>query len=112
MMEMVEARRRARSVFQITANIRGASVSDVGERINARPDLAGVQGPTIAPVWPHHPEAHGLYMVTLVIPQEHVLAVVRHLRTLGGDAIAVTPAQYFFTAQSDTFARIMRDVNA
>ncbi|MFM2308866.1 MAG: hypothetical protein RLY87_987 [Chloroflexota bacterium] len=111
-MEMVEARRRARSVFQITANIRGASVSDVGQRINARPDLAGVQGPTIAPVWPHQPESQGLYMVTLVIPQEHVLAVVRHLRTLGGDAIAVTPAQYFFTAQSDTFARIMRDVNA
>jgi ATP phosphoribosyltransferase len=111
-MEMVEARRRARSVVQITANIRGDSVSDVGERINARPELAGVQGPTVAPVWPHHPAAQGLYMVTLVIPQERVLAVVRHLRTLGGDAIAVAPPQYFFTAQSDTFARIMREVNA
>jgi ATP phosphoribosyltransferase len=110
-MEMVEARRRARSVVQITANIRGDSVSDVGERINARPELAGVQGPTVAPVWPHHPAAQGLYMVTLVIPQERVLAVVRHLRTLGGDAIAVAPPQYFFTAQSDTFARIMREVN-
>jgi len=111
-LEMVEARRRARAVVQVTANIAGSSVADVGQRIVARPELAGAQGPTIAPVWPHHGSAGDLYMVTLIIPQHRILSVVQHLRALGGDAIAVSPAQYFFTAQSETFARIMRDVQA
>jgi ATP phosphoribosyltransferase len=109
-LEMVEARRRARAVVQVTANIAGASVAEIGQRIVARPELAGAQGPTIAPVWPRDGQRDGLYMVTLVVPQEHVLAVVRHLRTLGGDAIAVMPAQYYFTAQSDTFARVLSDI--
>ena len=51
-LEMVEARRRARAVVQITANIAGTSVADVGQRVVARPEFAGAQGPTIAPVWP------------------------------------------------------------
>ena len=109
-LEMVEARRRARAVVQVTANITGASVADIGQRIVARPELSGAQGPTIAPVWPRDGQRDGLYMVTLVVPQEQVLAVVRHLRTLGGDAIAVMPAQYYFTAQSDTFARVLSDI--
>ncbi|MFN5929017.1 MAG: ATP phosphoribosyltransferase, partial [Roseiflexaceae bacterium] len=109
-LEMVEARRRARAVVQVTANIAGTSVAEIGQRIVARPELAGAQGPTIAPVWPRDGQRDGLYMVTLVVPQEQVLAVVRHLRTLGGDAIAVMPAQYYFTAQSDTFARVLSDI--
>jgi ATP phosphoribosyltransferase len=109
-LEMVEARRRARGVVQVTANIAGVSVEDVGQRIVSRPELAGAQGPTIAPVWPRDAERGALFMVTLIVPQERVLPVVQHLRALGGDAIAVTPAQYFFTAQSETFARVMRDL--
>lgn len=109
-LEMVEARRRARAVVQITANIAGTSVADVGQRIVVRPEFAGAQGPTIAPVWPRENGIDGIYMVTMVIPQEHVLATVRHLRALGGDAIAVMPAQYYFTAQSETFARIIQEL--
>ncbi|MCX6015479.1 MAG: ATP phosphoribosyltransferase [Chloroflexales bacterium] len=109
-LEMVEARRRARAVVQITANIAGASVADVGQRIVARPEFAGAQGPTIAPVWPRENGVEGIYMVTMVIPQEHVLATVRHLRAIGGDAIAVMPAHYYFTAQSETFARIVQEL--
>ena len=109
-LEMVEARRRARAVVQITANIAGTSVADVGQRIVARPEFAGAQGPTIAPVWPRENGVDGIYMVTMVIPQEQVLATVRHLRALGGDAIAVMPAHYYFTAQSETFARIVQEL--
>ena len=109
-LEMVEARRRARAVVQITANIAGTSVADVGQRIVARPEFAGAQGPTIAPVWPRENGSDGIYMVTMVIPQEQVLATVRHLRALGGDAIAVMPAHYYFTAQSETFASIVQEL--
>jgi ATP phosphoribosyltransferase len=61
-------------------------------------------------VWPRENGVDGIYMVTMVIPQEQVLATVRHLRALGGDAIAVMPAHYYFTAQSETFARIVQEL--
>lgn len=105
MLEMIEARRRARNFIQVTANVAGGSVEDVGRRVTARTDLAGVQGPTIAPVWPHASgSAQVWFMVTLIVPQEQVLALVDHLRALGGDGIAVVPVQYVFETRSETFA--------
>ncbi|MFO7170032.1 MAG: ATP phosphoribosyltransferase [Chloroflexota bacterium] len=112
-LELMEARRRARRFVQVTANIAGASVEDVGRRVVARPELAGMQGPTIAPVWPGTPGADGptgWFMVTLVVPQERVLALVDHLRALGGGGIAVTPAQYVFEARCDSYAALLEQL--
>ncbi|MFQ3631190.1 ATP phosphoribosyltransferase [Roseiflexus sp.] len=109
-LELVEARRRARRFVQVTANIAGESAEDVGRRVAARPDLAGVQGPTIALVWPSTPRAAGAsgwYMVTLLVPQDRVLDLVAHLRQLGGDTIAVMPAQYVFDATCSSYDRLI-----
>jgi ATP phosphoribosyltransferase len=105
-LELMEARQRARRFVQVTANIAGESVEDVGRRIASRPDLAGVQGPTIAPIWPAHGGGGGWYMVTIIVPQERIMALVDHLRELGGDGMAVVGAQYVFGAHSETFARL------
>lgn len=113
MLEMVEARRRARRFVQVTANIAGESAEDVGRRVTARPDLAGVQGPTIAPVWPTTPQSSGgWHMVTLIVPQERILDLVAHLRELGGDTIAVMPTQYVFEAQCDSYAKLLAQLEA
>jgi ATP phosphoribosyltransferase len=110
-LEMVEARARARSYFQVTANIAGASVEDVGQRVAAVPDLAGLQGPTIAPLWSREPDGTaGWYMVTLVVPQERLLALVAHLRSLQGNGIAVVPVQYIFDTTSSMFERLQGDL--
>jgi ATP phosphoribosyltransferase len=105
-LELVEARRRGRSYVQVTANIAGASAEDVGRRVAARPELAGMQGPTVAPVLGS--EAAGWYTVTLFTPQERVMAVVAHLRDLGGGAMAVVPAQYVFDARCEAYERLLR----
>lgn len=104
-LELVEARRRGRNYVQVTANIAGASADDVGRRVAARPELAGMQGPTVAPVLAGAPT--GWYTVTLFVPQERVMAVVDHMRELGGGAMAVVPAQYVFDARSDAYARLL-----
>ncbi|NWG21609.1 MAG: ATP phosphoribosyltransferase [Chloroflexi bacterium] len=114
-LELVEARRRARRFVQVTANIAGASAEEVGRRVAARPDLAGVQGPTIAPVWPGTPRAEGApgwHMVTVIVPQERVLDLVAHLRDLGGDTIAVMPTQYVFEANCDSYDRLLVQLEA
>lgn len=111
MLELVEARQRARSYVQVTANIAGSSVEDVGRRVASRPDLAGLQGPTVAPLWnSKHGDAQGWYMVTIVVPQDRMLALVEHLRSLGGGGMAIVPVQYVFESHSETFARIMADI--
>src|SRR5215217_2979362 len=49
-LELVEARLRARAYVQVIANLPGESVEEVGRRVVVQPDLAGLQGPTVAPV--------------------------------------------------------------
>ena len=67
-LELVEARRRGRNYVQVTANIAGASAEDVGRRVASRPELAGMQGPTVAPVYAGTPT--GWYTITLFTPQD------------------------------------------
>jgi ATP phosphoribosyltransferase len=103
-LELAEARQRGRGYVQITANIAGASAEDVGRRVAARPELAGMQGPTVAPVYG---AAAGWYTVTLFVPQERVMALVEHLRELGGGALAVLPAQYVFDGRCRAYERLV-----
>lgn len=111
LLELIEARRRGRLYVQIVANVPGASVEDVGRRVAARPELAGMQGPTVAPVWSSAPGgAAGWYTVTLIVPQDRMLDVVEHLRGLGGGGMAVVPAQYVFESASSTYARLLAEL--
>jgi ATP phosphoribosyltransferase len=108
MLELIEARRRGRLYVQIVANVPGASVEDVGRRVAARPDLAGMQGPTVAPVWSSAPGGtDGWYTVTLIVPQARMMDVVEHLRALGGGGLAVVPAQYVFESASSSYERLL-----
>jgi len=93
---------------QVIANIAGESAEDVGRRVATRPELAGMQGPTVAPVYAGVPT--GWYTVTLFMPQDRVMAVVVHLRELGGGSMAVVPAQYMFDARSEAYERLVREL--
>jgi ATP phosphoribosyltransferase len=106
-LELVEAHRRARRFVQVVANVPGASVEDVGRRVAARPELAGLQGPTVAPVWS---DAPGWYTVTIATPQERMLAVIDHLRALGGNGMTVVPPGYVFEARSESYERLLAEL--
>jgi ATP phosphoribosyltransferase len=110
-LELVEARQRARSYFQVTANIAGTSVEDVGRRVASQPRLAGLQGPTVSPLWNRQAgDPVGWFMVTVVIPQNRLLELVAHVRSLQGNGIAVVPVQYVFDTHSETFARLQAEL--
>jgi ATP phosphoribosyltransferase len=104
-LELVEARRRGRNYVQVTANIAGESAEDVGRRVASRPEFAGMQGPTVAPVYSG--SGAGWFTVTLFVPQSRVMALVDHLRALGGGALAVVPAHYVFDAQCEAYQRLL-----
>ncbi|GIW10116.1 MAG: hypothetical protein KatS3mg061_1173 [Dehalococcoidia bacterium] len=51
LLELIEARMRGANYLRITANIRGESEQEVASQIWARPELAGLAGPTVSRVY-------------------------------------------------------------
>jgi ATP phosphoribosyltransferase len=110
LLELVEARQRGRRFYSIIANVHGASVEAVGRQVTARPELAGLQGPTIAPVWDKSggAELEGRWFaVSVTVPQNELLPTVAHLRALGASSLTVLPVQYVFQAASSAFERLL-----
>jgi ATP phosphoribosyltransferase len=107
LLELLEARERARQYYSIAANVAGNSLEEVGRKVIARPELAGVQGPTIAPVWDKAQGESSWFAVTVVVPLKDLLPAVSHLRNLGASSMTVLPVQYAFHAESDLFQSLL-----
>jgi ATP phosphoribosyltransferase len=110
LLELIEARRRGRLFYSLTANLAGESAEAVGRRITARLELAGLQGPTIAPVWSKYAgegSAPQWYAVNVVVPQNELLPAVEHLRGIGAVSISTVQVQHVFKAESEAYARLL-----
>jgi len=95
-LELVEARQQARDLISVVANMRGPSAEAVAAHIWSQPDLAGLQGPTVAPVYGQPGSDGTWYAVTVVVPTTRLLAAVEHFRQSGGTGITAIPARYVF----------------
>ena len=103
--EMLEAHLRADPYYRITANVQGRSAEDVSAMILARPEIAGIQGPTVARVF--SVEEQDWYAVSLLIRKNRLLDAVSHLRECGGVDIAAAQLSYLFKDESQAFAGFM-----
>lgn len=108
--EMLEAHLRADPYYRITANVQGRSAEDVSAMILARPEIAGIQGPTVARVF--SVEEEDWYAVSLLIRKNRLLDVVSHLRECGGVDIAAAQLSYLFKGESQAFAGFMDRIDA
>lgn len=109
LLELVEARRRGRLFYSLTANVAGETVETVGRRVSERLELAGLQGPTIAPVWSKYAGAGAAqwYAVNVVVPQDELLPAVEHLRNIGAVSISTVQVQHVFKAESEAYVRLL-----
>lgn len=105
-LEMMESALRSREYYSLTANIRGESADAVAQRVLSRPEVAGIQGPTVAKVYSRQ-EDGDWYAVTVVIPKHKLLPAVQHLRLMGGAGVTVTSPNYVFEAESDAYVRLL-----
>ena len=106
--EMLEAHLRAGPYYRITANVQGRSAEDVSAMILARPDIAGIQGPTVARVF--SVEEEDWYAVSLLIRKNRLLDVVDHLRECGGVDIAAAQLSYLFKGESQAFGSFLNRI--
>ena len=100
-MEVMEAHLRAEPFYRITANVQGASAQEVSGTVLARPELAGLRGPTIARVY--NVEEQDWYSVSLLIKKDQLMEAVDHLRSCGAVDIAASQVTYLFDGFSPAY---------
>ncbi len=110
LIETLEAHLRAEPYYRITANVQGRSAADVSAMILARPEIAGIRGPTVARVF--SVEEEDWYAVSLLIRKNRLLDAVAHLRECGGVDIAAAQLSYLFKGQSPAFDALMARIAA
>ena len=104
--ERVEGYLEARGFFQITATIQGDSADRVAAAVLERPDLAGLQGSTVAPV--HGGEGEDWYAVTVVVPQQSHQEALDYFRSIGGTDISVVQPRYIYNGESQSYRRLLQ----
>ena len=102
--ETMESYLRAQPYYRLTANVQGASEQQVSATILARPQLAGLRGPTIARVY--NLEEQDWYSVSLLVKKDMLLEAVEHLRDAGALDIAASQLSYLFDGGSKSFRQL------
>ncbi|NWF70479.1 MAG: ATP phosphoribosyltransferase [Chloroflexi bacterium] len=105
-LELIEAHLRARKFLSITANMRAESAEGLARLLAHEPKLAGLMGPSIAPVY-GKTRGEQAFAVTIVVEQGLLLPTVDHLRQHQGTDITVFALDYFFAAQSSSFENLV-----
>jgi len=103
----MEGHLRAEPYYRVTANVRGTSPEDVSSTVLARPDLAGLRGPTVARVY--NVQEQDWYNVSLLIKKAQLLEAVDHLRGCGAIDVAASQLSYLFNGHSKTYTALFGD---
>ena len=99
--ELMEGHLRAEPYYRVTANVRASSPEEVSSTVLARPDLAGLRGPTVARVY--NIEEQDWYNVSLLIKKDQLLEAVDHLRGCGAIDVAASQLSYLFDGHSEAY---------
>lgn len=108
LLERIEASLRARVFQRITANILGESAADVARLVMSDRRFGGLQGPTISDVFSD--DGKTWFAAQVVVAKEDLMAVVRHLRSLGGSGITVNEASYVFRRECEAYERLLENL--
>ena len=99
--ELMEGHLRAEPYYRVTANVRASSPEEVSSTVLARPDLAGLRGPTVARVY--NVEEQDWFNVSLLIKKGQLLEAVDHLRGCGAIDVAASQLSYLFDGHSEAY---------
>ncbi|MDA0733754.1 MAG: ATP phosphoribosyltransferase [Chloroflexi bacterium] len=107
LMELMEAHLQAEPYYRLTANVKGGSPEEVSATILARPQVAGLRGPTIARVY--NVQEEDWYSVSLLIRKDQLMEAVDHIRDCGGIDIAASQVSYLFKGQSQAYRQLLNN---
>ncbi|NEP84266.1 MAG: ATP phosphoribosyltransferase [Okeania sp. SIO3B3] len=111
MLELMEARLRAKPFISITANICSDTPTAIAQHLNEAGELGGLRGPTIAQVYPKTLH-EAWYAVTIVVQQSKLLQAVDNLRQIGGTDITVMSPTYLFDSKSWNYETLLEKLHS
>jgi ATP phosphoribosyltransferase len=116
LLELMEAYLRSRHQVSLTANIRGESAEAIARRVLTSGNVAGLRGPTVAPVFPkdlsEDDTAGGRWFaLSVVVAEDALLAAVESLRRAGASEVTATQVRYVFEHKSWTFEALKRQLH-
>ncbi|EOX97147.1 ATP phosphoribosyl transferase 2 isoform 3 [Theobroma cacao] len=108
-LERFEAHLRAIGQFMVTANMRGSSAEEVAERILSQPSLAGLQGPTVSPVFSKRDgkAVADCYATVICVPKKALYKSVQQLRAVGGSGVLISPLTYIFDEETPRWRELL-----
>ena len=110
LMELMEAHLQAEPYYRLTANVRGASAREVSATVLARPQVAGLRGPTVARVY--NVQEEDWYSVSMLVRKDDLMEAVDHIRECGGIDIVASPVSYLFKGQSPAYRQLLESAGA
>jgi ATP phosphoribosyltransferase len=110
LLEFIDAHLRATGFHAIIANIQGESAEAVAQEVLSQPDLAGLQGPTISPVYLRDSSAGNWYAISIIVRKERLVQAVGGLRAIGGSGVVVSPATYIFEDEPVTVRELLAEL--
>lgn len=108
-LERLEAHLRAAGQFTVTANMRGSSAEEVAERVLSQPSLAGLQGPTVSPVFCKRDGkvSADYYAIVICVPKKALYKSVQQLRAIGGSGVLISPLTYIFDEETPRWQELL-----
>lgn len=107
-MEFIVAYLRAQNNVAIYANIRGDSPEKVAALILGKKVIRGLQGPTISRVITHKGE--NWFAAHLIVSKSDLAEAIREIREIGGSGVVVTPVNYIFEEEPESYRQMLREV--
>lgn len=109
MLERLEAHLRAMGQFTVVANMRGSSAEEVAERVLSQPSLAGLQGPTVSPVFCKRDGkvSADYYAIVICVPKKALYKSIQQLRAIGGSGVLVSPLTYIFDEETPRWRQLL-----
>jgi ATP phosphoribosyltransferase len=104
LLEYIVAHLRGQENYLVIANMRQASPEAIAKALFGQPDLGGLQGPTIAPIYTRQGERW--HSVSIVVHKDHLIPAVRALREVGGSGVIVSPTAYIFEEEPERARRL------
>lgn len=116
LLERLEAHLTANKYYSVIANMRGSSPEEVAGLLLSDPELHGLQGPTISPVYTRASNGSGaiaelgLYATVICVEKKRLYPSVKALRKLGGSGVLVQPMTYIFDEEPHRWSQLLQEL--
>ena len=106
LLEMIGAQLRGKRNLAIFANVRANSLNELSEKINDKPVIRGLQGPTVSKILTQNNES--FYAIHIVVRKEDLNKAIGEIRNIGGSGVVVAPVNYIFEEEPQEIINMMK----